>query len=356
MKRTLRLTGVLLAILMVFSMAACGGSGTASSGGGSAEVPAGSADQSASGAEPAKTTDFPKKPIEIIVGFAAGGANHLAAENLKPEAQEIFGQPMSITCKPGASSAVANSYVAAASADGYTLLNATLSLPISLYTGVVDYKMEDFVGIAMYSDVTPCLVIRADLPVNTLEELITYANENPNSFSWGHSGVASTLHLSGCIMFDEMGIIDIIKEVPFTGTNEAVAQVLGGHIDAVVSFPSTVQEQVKAGNMRVLGVSATKRVEEFPDVPTFQEQGYNATLTSSRGIFARSDTPQEVLDVLEAGFKVIIESEDFKERAITLGEPPIFMNSKDFTALYYEQCETIQAVVEKLGLAETAAS
>lgn len=298
------------------------------------------------------TATFPTKPLEIIVGFAAGGANHLAAENLKPEAQDVFGQPMRVTCKPGAASAVANSYVATMPSDGYTLLNATLSLPISLYTGSADYAMDDFTGIAMYSDVTPCLVIRAGLPVNSLEELVAYAKGNPGKFSWGHSGVASTLHLAGSIMFDEMGIIDIVKEVPFTGTNEAVAQVLGGHIDAVVSFPATVQEQVKAGNMRVLGASGPVRVAEFPDVPTFQEQGFNATLTSSRGIFVRSDTPQEVIDVLEAGFKIIIESDAFKKRAITLGEPPVFMNSKDFNALYRQQCSTIEAVTKKLGLSD----
>lgn len=297
-------------------------------------------------------SEFPVRPIEIIVGFAAGGANHLAAENLKPEAQEVFGQPMKITCKPGAASAVANSYVSAQPADGYTLLNATLSLPISLYTGAATYKMEDFVALAMYSNVTPCLAVRADLPVNSLAELAAYAKNNKGKFTWGHSGVASTLHLAGCIMFDEMGILDDIKEIPFTGTNEAVAQVLGKHIDAVISFPATIQEQVKAGNMRVLGVSSTKRVDEFPDVPTFPEQGFNATLTSPRGIFARSDTPRAALDALEAGLKQIIESPAFRERAITLGEPPVFMGSKEYNELYREQCGTIKAVMEKLGLNE----
>lgn len=340
-----KLSSALLAIAMICVLSACG---TSASSSGAVGVSAPAPVQSS---EPAKTIDFPKKPLEVIVGFAAGGANHLAAENLKPEAQSIFGQPMSITCKPGASSAVANSFVAAAAPDGYTLLNATLSLPISLYTGAVDYKMEDFVGLAMYSDVTPCLVVRSGLPVNSPEELVAYANNNPDTFTWAHSGVASTLHLAGCIMFDEMGILDKVKEVPFTGTNEAVAQVLGGHVDAVISFPATVQEQVAAGNMRVLGVSSTQRVAEFPEVPTFQEQGFEALLTSARGIFVRSDTPQEVRDVLEAGLKEIIESQAFKERATTLGEPPVYMNSKDFTALYQQQCITIKSVVEKLGLA-----
>lgn len=302
------------------------------------------------GAVSVATSDFPIRPLEIIVGYAAGGANHLAAENLKPEAMEVFGQPMKITCKPGAASALANSYVAAAPADGYTLLNGSLSLPISIYAGDANYKMEDFIGVAMFSDVAPCLAVRADSPITSLEELLDYVKKNPGKFSWGHSGVASALHLVGSVMMDEMGIIDKVKEIPFSGTNESVAQLLGGHINAVASFPATIQQQVKAGNIRVLAVSATKRVAEFPEVATFKEQGFNVSLTSSRGIFVRNGTPTEVVAALEAGFKQIIESDAFKARATTLGEPPVFMNSKDFTAMYYKQCSMIQTAMKKVGL------
>ena len=295
---------------------------------------------------------FPDKAIQIIVGYSAGGANHLAAENLTYEAQEAFGVPMSVTCMPGAASAVANTFVANAAADGYTLLNGTLSLPISMYVDSVDFNKDDFIGVACYSNVTPCLVVRADLPVNDLKELVEYCKANPNVFTWGHSGVASTLHLAGCNMLSKMDIMDLVKEVPFSGTNEAVAQVLGGHLDAVLSFPSTVQEQVKAGNLKVLGVSSTERVAEFPDVGTFVEQGYDAVLTSTRGIFVRSDTPAEVVAILEKGLAEIIQSDSFKERAITLGEPPVYMNSADFTQLYYDQCDLIKTMIDDLGLAQ----
>jgi len=325
-----RVVSFVLAIFMMFSMSAC---------------------NSATPANNSSNSKFPEKPLEIIVGFAAGGGNHLAAENLTPGAQGAFGQPMAVTCKPGAATAIANSYIVASPADGYTLLNATLSLPISLYTGAVDYKMEDFVGVAMYSDVAPCLVINSNLPINSLDELVEYVKANPGKFTWGHSGVAAVPHLAGSMMFKEMGIIDLVKEVPFTGTNEAVAQVLGGHIDAVISFSVSVSEQVKAGNMRVIGISSPERIDDFPDAPTCIEQGYDVTLTSSRGIFVRSDTPQEIIDKLEAGFKTIVESEEFQERAVALGEPPVFMNSKDFTKLYHEQCDIVKVLVEELGLA-----
>jgi len=286
------------------------------------------------------------------VGYSAGGANHLAAENLTYEGAEVFGVPVSVTCMPGAASAIGNSYAASQPADGYTLLNGSLSLPISMYMDTVDFAKEDFIGIACFSEVTPCLVVRADLPVNNLAELIEYCKANPGKFTWGHSGVASTLHLAGCNMYAKMGITDLIKEVPFTGTNEAVAQVLGGHLDAVLSFPSTVQEQVRAGNLKVLGVSGSERVAEFADVPTFVEQGFDAVLTSTRGIFVRSDTPADVVATLEAGFEKIIKSDSFRERALNLGEPPVYRNSADFTQMYYDQCDMIAEMIESLGLAE----
>ncbi len=298
----------------------------------------------------ALAADFPTKPIEIIVGYSAGGANHLSAENLTFSASDVFGVPVVVTTMPGGSSAVANNYVSISPADGYTLLNGSLSLPISMYVGTVDFSKEDFVAIAMFSEVVPCLVVRASLPVNNLDELVAYCQANPGSFSWGHSGVGSTLHLAGSYMFKSLGIMDLIKEVPFTGTNEAVAQVLGEHIDAVLSFPATVQEQVRAGNLKVLGVSSTERVAEFPDTMTFEEQGYDVLLTSTRGIFARSDTPQEILDVLEDGFRTIIQSEDFMDRAVKLGEPPVYRDSEEATALYLEQCTTIEELIKELGL------
>ena len=306
---------------------------------------------SPAGAASVATPKFPTRPLEIIVGFAAGGANHLAAENLTPEASAVFGQPIKITCKPGAATAVANSFVKSAPADGYTLLNGTLSLPTSIFAGDATYKVEDFTGVAMFSDVPPCLVVRMDSPIKTLKDLQEFAAKNPGKFSWGHPGVGAAVTLGGALMMFEMGIHDKVKEVPFNGTNESVAQLLGGHIHAVASFPATVKEQVRAGNLRVLGVSGTKRSDDYPDVLTFPEQGFpNVTLTSSRGIFVRSNTPPEIIAVLEAGFKQIIESEAFRQRAITLGETPVFMNSKDFTALYRQQCAMVQDVMKKVGL------
>lgn len=294
--------------------------------------------------------EFPTKPIEMVVGFSAGGGTHLAAELLSPNAQDYLGQPIQVSPKPGAGGSIGATYVANANADGYTLLYATMSLPISLYMSEVEFKQEDFIGIALASEVAPMLVVKSDAPYNDAKELVEWVNANPGEFSWAHPGVGSTLHVTGANMLNAMDIIPTSVEVPFSGTNEGIAAVLGGHVGAVVSFAPAVAEQVRAGEMKILAVSSQERVEGYPDVPTFKEQGYNATLTSTRGIFAKSDTPQEVIDILEKAFADIINSPEYAERGIALGEPPVYANSEDFTKMYEDQCNMIGDILKKLDL------
>ena len=293
---------------------------------------------------------FPERPIELVVGYKAGGGTHLAAELLTPNAQQYLKQPINIVNKPGAGGAVGATYVAKSKPDGYTLLYATVSLPTSLYMTDVEFAQEDFVGVAMASSIAPVIVVKADAPYDTAEELVEWIKANPDEFTWGFPGIGSSLHLTGANLWDAMGVSEIIRDVPFDGTAESVAAVLGGHVAAVSCFPTSISEQVKAGQMKILGVQSKERVEDYPDVPTFLEQGYNATLTSWRGIFAPKDTPQEILDYLEKAFGEIIMTDDYLERAVELGEGRHYRNAAEFTQIYNEECVLIEALVEKLGL------
>ena len=293
---------------------------------------------------------YPAKSVEVIVGFAAGGGTHLAAELLSPEATKFLGQPIQITCKAGAGGAIGATAVATAKADGYTLLYATMSLPISLYMDSVDFTENDFVGIAMASNVAPLLAVRADAPYSNAKEMKAWILANPGKFSWSHPGVGSTLHVLGANMLYAMNVTKQVKEVPFKGTNEGISAVLGGHVTAVSSFPATVLEQVRAGKMKIIGVSSPARVPELPNAPTFLEQGFDATLTSTRGVFAPAKTPKDVLAYLDTAFGKIIQSPDFQKRAITLGEPAVYANAAEFDKMYREQCVMIKALLKEIGL------
>ncbi|TXT47496.1 MAG: hypothetical protein FD137_1080 [Spirochaetes bacterium] len=262
--------------------------------------------------------NFPVKPVEVVVGFAAGGGTHLAAELLTVEAPKFLGQP--------------------------------IQMPISLYMDSVDFGENDFVGLALASDVAPLLAVRADAPFNSAKEMKDWIAANPGKFSWSHPGVGSTLHVLGANMLYALGVTKQVKEVPFRGTNEGISAVLGGHVTAVSSFPATVLEQVRAGKMKVIGVSAPKRIPELPNAPTFLEQGFKATLTSTRGIFAPAKTPKDVLGILDKAFAKIIQSEDFQKRAIKLGEPAVYADAATFNEMYRDQLVMIKALLKEIGL------
>lgn len=296
--------------------------------------------------------DYPTKPIELIVPYAAGGGTHLAAELLSPDAQEYLGQPLSIVCKPGAGGAIGANYAAMAKPDGYTLLYHTFSLPATVAMGDVDFAAEDLIGIAQCSTVAPVLAVKADAPYSNAQELVDWVKANPGKLTWSFPGIGSSLHICGANAFNAMGIQDLVVEVPYDGTAEGIAAVLGGHIDVVSCFTTSLAEQLKAGEMKLIGVQSPERVAEYPDEMTFIEQGFDAVTTSWRGVFAPKGTPQEILDYLNVNLEKLIMSDSYLERATTLGEGRVYKNMDDFTQQYLNDVELVEPLLKKIGLLE----
>jgi len=336
MKKRSVLLPVILSVVLMFTLTACSSTDD---------------QQPSAGTEAESELKYPEKPIELVVGYSAGGGTYLAAELLTPNAAEYLGQPINIVCKPGAGGSVGATYAAKSKPDGYTLLYATLSLPTSLYTTDVEYVQDDFIGIARCSDIAAVIAVKSDAPYDTAEEMAAWAKENPGKLTWGFPGVGSSLHLTGANAMNAMGITDYVTEVPFDGTTESVASVLGGHTSAVSCFPTSISEQHKAGEIKIIGVQAKERLEDYPDTPTFLEQGFDAALTSWRGIFAPKDIPKEIIDYLDEAFAELIASDEYYQRAMELGEGRAYLNASEFTNFYNEQCEAVEEVVQSLGLA-----
>lgn len=332
----------LMALFLAAALTACGGN--------SSQPPATPSAPGTSQPSASTAIDYPTKPIELIVGYAAGGGTHLAAELLSPDAQQYLGQPFNIVCKPGAGGAVGANYVAQAKPDGYTLLYATVSLPTSFALGDIEVLPEEFVGVAQCSSIAPVIAVRADAPYNNAEELIAWCNENPDQFTWTFPGIGSSLHLCGANAINAMGIQDVTVEVPYDGTAEGIAAVLGGHVSAISCFTTSLSEQLKAGEMKLIGVQSPERIPEYPDEPTFLEQGFDASYTSWRGVFAHRDTPPEILDYLNEHLGELINSDSYYERAMTLGEGRAYLDMAGFTEKYLAECESVKTLVEKIGL------
>lgn len=342
MKKFLRLAPVFLAL----ALAACASS--------TPSAPASAASSDAGANAPASSAapvlNYPTKPIEMIVGFSAGGGTHLAAELLSPDAQKYLGQPLNIVCKPGAGGAIGASYVAKAKPDGYTLLYATFALPASLGLGDADFAPEELVGIAQCSSIAPVIAVKADAPYNNAEELIAWVKANPGKFTWTFPGIGSSLHICGANALYAMGIYDDVISVPYDGTAEGIAAVLGGHVNAISCFPTSLTEQIKAGEMKVIGLQAEERSDMFPEFSTFKEQGFDATTTSWRGVFAPAKTSPEILEYLDSKFAELIASDTYYDRAMALGEGRAYLDGVAFTDLYIKDCVVVKPLLEKLGL------
>lgn len=295
---------------------------------------------------------YPAKPIEIIVPYAAGGGTHLAAETLVPGAEKVLGQPIQISTKPGAGGAIGATYVAKAPKDGYTVLYTTLSLSIAPYLGKVGYKVDDFIGIGQCSDVASVIAVRADAPFNDAKGMKEWIEKNPGKFTWTHPGVGSSLHIQGANAMFQMGVNKISKDIPNKGTAPGLAGVLGGHVTAISSFYPALAENIKAKQLKIIGVVGATRLEEAPNAPTFKEQGFNALITSWRGLFVHKDTPPEIVKHLEAGFEKIIKSKEFIERNDKLGEPTVYKNGSEFTKLAQDQAVIMEKLVKEIGLVQ----
>lgn len=296
-------------------------------------------------------TEYPRKPIEMVVPYAAGGGTHIAAEILVPGADKFLGQPIQITCKPGAGGAIGATYVAKAPKDGYTLLYTTLSLSIAPYIGKVGYKVDDFIGIAQCSDVASVIAVRADAPFDDAAGMVKWIRENPGKFTWTHPGVGSSLHIQGANVFYQAGVVKETKDIPNKGTAPGIAAVLGGHVTAISSFLPALSENVKVGSLKVIGVVGDKRLEEMPKLKTFPEQGVPAKVTSWRGVFVHKDTPPKVIKYLENAFAKIIATDEYKERNKKLGEPLVYSDSAVFTKLAQDQAKDMQILLKEMGLA-----
>lgn len=331
---------VVLVLLLAIALTACSGSNT----------PAQSSSDNTQGS--AKKLDYPTKPIELVVPYAAGGGTHLAAELLSPDAQKYLGQPLNIVCKPGAGGSIGATYVANAKPDGYTLLYHTFSLPASIAMGDADFAAEDLVALAQCSTIAPVIAVRADAPYNNAQELIAWCKANPGKFTWCFPGIGSSLHICGANAIFAMGIQDVSVEVPYDGTAEGIAAVLGGHVSAISCFTTSLSEQLKAGEMKLIGVQAPERIEEYPDEPTFLEQGIDASATSWRGVFAPKGTPQEILDYLDENLGKLIQSDSYYERAMALGEGRVYLNMEAMNKLYLSDCEMVKPLLKKIGLIE----
>jgi len=245
--------------------------------------------------------DYPVKPVRFIVALAPGGGTDFVARVLAGRLSETWGQQVVVDNRPGAGSIIGAELVAKAVPDGYTLLlgtNSLLTQP-SLFKNLPYDVTKDFAPVTLALRAPLLLTAHPSLGVANLKELIALARAKPGELSYASPALATTGHLGG-ELFKLVAKVDIVH-VPFKGAGIAIASLLAGEVKLMYSSPPAVVMHVKAGRLKALGVTGSKRAAQAPEIPTFEESGVNGVEAyDSYGVLAPARTPRAIVARLNA--------------------------------------------------------
>jgi tripartite-type tricarboxylate transporter receptor subunit TctC len=273
---------------------------------------------------------YPSKPIRLIVPFAPGGTNDIIGRLIATKLTERLGKSVVVENHAGAGAIIGTEMVAKADPDGYTLLVAAGSHTTNPALQKVPYDpIKSFTPIARLATGPFGLVVNANLPANSIKELIALAKQKPGQLIFASTGVATTPHMT-IELFRIMADIDI-KVVQFKGGAPSITDVLGGHSHALIGSLVQVMAQVKAGKLKVLGTGGATRSVILPDVPTIAEAGlpgYQAT--NWYGILAPAGVPTPIVDRLTRELKAILASEEVKKVFLNDGAEAAYAGPSEF--------------------------
>lgn len=293
-------------------------------------------------------TSFPRKNVELVVPFSAGGGTDQVGRLAANAAQKYLKKPITVVNKTGAGGAIGHISGAKSRPDGHTLTVVTVELAILPHLGGMQLTYEDFIPIVRLNATPSAITVKADSPFNTIDDLVKYAKENPSSIRVGNSGVGAIWHLGAAAFEDKANIK--FNHIPFDGAAPAVASLLGGHIEAVAVSPAEVQSQLEAGNLKMLGVMSAERVKGFENIPTLKEQGYDVEVGTWRGIAAPKKTPKDVVALLEEAFIKGTQDSEYLELMGKAGLTTDTLNSQEFYSLLENDNKEFKELIEKLNL------
>src|SRR5215510_1318746 len=276
---------------------------------------------------------YPTRPVRIIVPFAPGGANDIAARLISQWLSERLGQQFIIENRPGGGGNIGIEAVVRASGDGYTLLvvGSTAAINATLYERLNYNFIRDIVPVASIIRVPQVMQVNPAFPAKTVLEFIAYAKANPGRLTMGSGGNGSPAHVAG-ELFKMMAGVNLVH-VPYRGAGPAVADLLGGQIQVTFTDMPASIEYFKAGKLRALAVSTAMRSEALPDVPTIGQfvSGFEASQWT--GLFAPKNVPPEMIRRLNAEVYVGLADPNLRARFADLGGAVLSGSPVEFAAL-----------------------
>jgi tripartite-type tricarboxylate transporter receptor subunit TctC len=305
----------------------------------------------AQGTARAGVSDYPTKPVRMIVPLAPGGGSDIVGRIVALELGSHWGQSVVVDNRPGAGSTVGTALAAKATADGYTLLVASSSIAISpaLYKNLDFDLRRDLAGVTLIASQPSILAVHSSVPVNSVKELIALARAQPGKLTYASAGPGSATHLGAELLKYAAGI-DILH-VPYKSAGQAASALLSGETQILLTNMASVLPHVKSGRVKALGVSGLKRSPLVPDLPTVAEAGVPGfEYTTWYGMLVPTGTPRPIVNRLQAGVAKIIKTPQVQERFARQGLDVYGTSSAEFETYLNAEIAKWDRVVRTAGV------
>lgn len=300
---------------------------------------------------------YPNKPITMIVPYSAGGGQDAMVRAIEKVAVKYLGQPLVITNIPGGGATIGWNELAGAKPDGYTLGSIACGTLLQPLYGPTRYHYPTALEpLVQVMSVPIIAVVRSDQPWNDIADMVEYAKEHPGEIKFGHSGLGTAPHVTGEMFAKDAGIN--IIQVPFLGSADSTAALLGGHIQLVFTSPNIILEYMKIGKVKVLAVASEQRLTEpeFKDIPTFKEQGFNVIFTSWYGIGAPKGLPKDVKSKLDERFNQMLNDPEFINNMEQMGMTVEYLGTEEFEKKWISEMVRLPKIIKETGIAERIAA
>jgi tripartite-type tricarboxylate transporter receptor subunit TctC len=303
----------------------------------------------------AQAQAYPSKPIRMIVPFPAGGTTDIVARLVAQRMTESMGQPVTVENKGGAGGAIGADAVAKAAPDGYTILMHNITFPLSSVAQTLAKRSpfdaeKDFAGISIAVYVPFVLTAAPAVPARDLKELASLLKTNQAlKYNYGSTGPGSAVHVLG-EAFKREAKVDM-EHVAFKGAAPLKQEMLAGRIQVGGDQLSSSLAEIKAGSLKAIATTASKRIPALPDVPTVRELGYpSMELEGWNGLFAPAKTPKDIIDRLQREVVAAVRHPDVAKRLVELGAEPVGSTPAEQDAILRRQMDQFRPVIREMKL------
>jgi len=301
-------------------------------------------------AAPALAQSYPAKPLRMIAPFTAGGPTDILARIVGQKLTESWGQQVVIENRTGASGTIGSEVVAKSPPDGYTvLMSASVHVIAPSLLSKVPYDpIRDFAPVTVVASSPLVLVVTPTLPVKNIREFVALAKARPGELSFASSGAGSSTHLTSELLKSVTGTRMV--HIPYKGQSQALTDVISGQVPFMFNSLPPVMGFVKAGRLRVLGITSDQRSAQLPDVPTFAEAGYKAFVTGSwYAVWLPAKSPEPLVTRLNSEIVRIVNLPDVRGRIVDLGADPVANSPAAFDAFQKAELTRWAKVIKDSG-------